>query len=172
MAEEMGLTGALGRRCGLLHDIGKAADHEMEGRPPGRRRRAGQALRRGQGGDPRGPRAITTTCGSKRRTRVLVAAADAISASRPGARRETLEKYVRRLEELESLALGFPGVEQAYAIQAGREIRVLVDSQQLDDAESAALCRDIAQAIEHNLTYPGEVKVTVLRETRTTEFAR
>ena len=103
---------------------------------------------------------------------LLVAAADAISASRPGARRETLEKYVRRLEELESLALGFPGVEQAYAIQAGREIRVLVDSQQLGDAESAALCRELAQAIERSLTYPGEVKVTVLRETKTVEFAR
>ena len=103
---------------------------------------------------------------------LLVAAADAISASRPGARRETLEKYVRRLEELEALALGFPGVEQAYAIQAGREIRVLVDSRQLGDAESAALCRDLAQAIESSLTYPGEVKVTVLRETRSVEFAR
>ncbi len=79
---------------------------------------------------------------------------------------------MRRLEELEALALGFPGVEQAYAIQAGREIRVLVDSHQLGDAESAALCREIARSIENNLTYPGEVKVTVLRETRTTEFAR
>ncbi len=103
---------------------------------------------------------------------LLVSAADAISASRPGARRETLEKYVRRLEELESLALGFPGVDQAYAIQAGREIRVLVDSQQLGDAESAKLCRDIAQSIQSRLTYPGEVKVTVLRETRSVEFAR
>jgi ribonuclease Y len=90
----------------------------------------------------------------------------------PGARRETLEKYVRRLEELESLALGFPGVDQAYAIQAGREIRVLVDSQQLGDAESAKLCREIAQSIQSRLTYPGEVKVTVLRETRSVEFAR
>ena len=103
---------------------------------------------------------------------MLVSAADAISASRPGARRETLEKYVRRLEELESLALGFLGVEQAYAIQAGREIRVLVDSRQLDDAESAKLCREIAQSIQTRLSYPGEVKVTVLRETRSVEFAR
>ena len=103
---------------------------------------------------------------------MLVAAADAISASRPGARRETLEKYVRRLEELEALALGFPGVEQAYAIQAGREVRVIVDSQQLDDAASAKVCRDIARAIQEQLTYPGEVKVTVLRETRSVEFAR
>jgi ribonuclease Y len=103
---------------------------------------------------------------------MLVAAADAISASRPGARRETLEKYVRRLEELESLALGFPGVDQAYAIQAGREIRVMVDSQQLDDAESARLCREIARSIQSQLTYPGEVKVTVVRETRAIEFAR
>jgi len=103
---------------------------------------------------------------------VLVAAADAISASRPGARRETLEKYVRRLEELEALALGFPGVDHAYAIQAGREVRVLVDSQLLDDAGSASLCRDVARAIQNQLNYPGEVKVTVLRETRVVEFAR
>ena len=103
---------------------------------------------------------------------MLVAAADAISASRPGARRETLEKYVRRLEELEALALGFPGVEHAYAIQAGREVRVLVDSQLLDDAGSAALCRDVARAIQNQLNYPGEVKVTVLRETRAVEIAR
>jgi ribonuclease Y len=103
---------------------------------------------------------------------VLVAAADAISASRPGARRETLEKYVRRLEELEALALGFPGVDHAYAIQAGREVRVLVDSQLLDDAGSASLCHDVARAIQNQLKYPGEVKVTVLRETRVVEFAR
>jgi ribonuclease Y len=103
---------------------------------------------------------------------VLVSAADAISASRPGARRETLEKYVRRLEELEGLVCGFPGVDQAYAIQAGREVRVLADSHQLDDQAAAKLCRDIARAIQENLTYPGEVKVTVLRETRSVEFAR
>ena len=103
---------------------------------------------------------------------VLVAAADAISASRPGARRETLDKYVRRLEELEALACGFPGVEQAYAIQAGREIRVIADSHRLGDEAAAKLCRDIAKAVQEQLTYPGEVKVTVLRETRTVEFAR
>jgi ribonucrease Y len=171
LAAEVGLSGPLGRRCGLLHDIGKAADHEMEGGHPA----VGAELARRYG---ESQEVIHAALGHHDDLRIetpytlLVAAADAISASRPGARRETLEKYVRRLEELEALVLGFPGVEHAYAIQAGREIRVLVDSQQLSDAESAALCREIAQAIESNLTYPGEVKVTVLRETRSTEFAR
>jgi ribonuclease Y len=171
MAEEIGLSGPLGRRCGLLHDIGKAADHEMEGGHPA----VGAELtkRYGECGE-----VVHAALGHHDDLRVdapytvLVAAADAISASRPGARRETLEKYVRRLEELEALALGFPGVEHAYAIQAGREVRVLVDSQQLDDAGSAALCREVARAIQTQLSYPGEVKVTVLRETRTVEFAR
>jgi len=103
---------------------------------------------------------------------VLVAAADAVSAARPGARRETLEKYVRRLEELEALACGFPGVEHAFAVQAGREIRVIVDSSRVNDRQAARLCRDLASAIEQSLTYPGEIKVTVLRETRNIEFAR
>ena len=172
MAEEIGLNGALGRRCGLLARHRQGGRPRDGRRPPGGRRRAGQAVRRElrRWSTPRS--AITTTCGSMTPYTVLVAAADAISASRPGARRETLEKYVRRLEELESLALGFPGVEHAYAIQAGREVRVLVDSQQLDDADSASLCRDIARAIQNQLTYPGEVKVTVLRETRAVEFAR
>jgi ribonuclease Y len=171
LAEEVGLSGAIGRRCGLLHDIGKAADHEMEGGHPV----VGAELAR-RYGEPR--EVIHAALGHHDDLRVetpytlLVAAADAISASRPGARRETLEKYVRRLEELESLALGFPGVEQAYAIQAGREVRVLVDSQQVGDTESAKLCRDIALSIQSHMTYPGEVKVTVLRETRTVEFAR
>jgi ribonuclease Y len=171
LAEELGLDGALGRRCGLLHDVGKAVDHEMEGGHP----QLGAELARrfgereevihaalGHHDDLRVDRPYT----------VLVAAADAISASRPGARRETLEKYVRRLEELEGLVHGFPGVEQAYAIQAGREVRVLVNSQQVDDPGAAKLCRDVAKAIQDQLTYPGEVKVTVLRETRNVEFAR
>jgi len=103
---------------------------------------------------------------------VLVAAADAISAARPGARRETLEKYIKRLEELETLACGFPGVELAFAIQAGREIRVVVDSKQINDREAARISRDIAKAIEEALTYPGEIKVQVLRETRYVEYAK
>ncbi len=171
LAEEVGLNGAIGRRCGLLHDIGKAADHEMEGGHPS----VGAELARRYG---ESKEVVHAALGHHDDLRIempytlLVSAADAISASRPGARRDALEKYVRRLEELESLALGFPGVDQAYAIQAGREVRVLVDSQKLNDAESAKLCREIAQSIEGRLSYPGEVKVTVLRESRSVEFAR
>jgi ribonuclease Y len=171
MAEEIGLDGALGRRCGLLHDIGKAADHEMEGGHPA----IGAELTKRYGEHKE---VVHAALGHHDDLRpdtpytVLVAAADAISASRPGARRETLEKYVRRLEELEALACGFPGVEQAYAIQAGREIRVIADSHKLSDEDAAKLARDLAHAVQEQLTYPGEVKVTVLRETRSVEFAR
>jgi len=171
LAEEIGLDGPLGRRCGLLHDIGKAADHEMEGGHPA----IGGDLTRRYG---EGKEVVHAALGHHDDLRtdspytVLVAAADAISASRPGARRDSLDKYVRRLEELEALACGFPGVEQAYAIQAGREIRVIADSQRLGDEAAAKLCRDIAKAVEQQLTYPGEVKVTVLRESRAVEFAR
>jgi ribonuclease Y len=171
MAEEMGLDGALGRRCGLLHDIGKAADHEMEGGHPAigadfaKRFRERAEVVHAIGGhhdDVRTDMIYT----------VLVATADAISAARPGARRETLEKYVKRLEELEGLASGFPGVEQAFAVQAGREVRVVADAGRISDKEAAKMCRDIAKAIEEQLTYPGEIKVTVVRETRSVEFAR
>lgn len=171
MAEEMGLDGVIGRRCGLLHDIGKAADHEMEGGHPqigadlARRFRERPEVIHAIGGhhdDVRVDMIYT----------VLVATADAISAARPGARRETLEKYVKRLEELEAVASGFPGVEQAFAIQAGREVRVIADASKATDKEAAKMCRDIAKAIEEQLTYPGEIKVTVVRETRTVEFAR
>jgi len=103
---------------------------------------------------------------------VIVAAADACSASRPGARRETLERYVKRMEELETIASGFSGVEQAFAIQAGRELRVMVGSKDTTDEAAAKICRDIVKAFEERLTYPGEIKVTVLRETRFTEIAR
>jgi ribonuclease Y len=171
LADELGLSGTLGRRCGLLHDIGKSIDHEMEGGHPA----LGAELCKRYGEAPEVVHAALGHHDDLRVDRpytVLVAAADAISASRPGARRDTLEKYVRRLEELEGLVLGFPGVEQAYAIQAGREVRVLVDSIQIDDPGAAKLCREIAHAIEDQLRYPGEVKVTVLRETRNVEFAR
>jgi len=171
LAEEIGLNGALARRCGLLHDIGKAADHETEGGHPkigadllkryGERAEVLHAAS-GHHDDLRVENAYT----------VLVAAADACSASRPGARRETLERYVKRMEELESIAGGFAGVEQAYAIQAGRELRVIVSSKDTTDETASKICHDIVRAFEQQLTYPGEIKVTVLRETRHVEMAR
>lgn len=171
MAEEIGLDGALARRCGLLHDIGKAADHEANGGHP----KIGADLLKRFG---EGPEIVHAALGHHDDLRidnpytVLVAAADACSASRPGARRETLERYIKRMEELESIALGFPGVEQAYAIQAGREMRVLVNSKDATDEVACKICHDIARAFEEQLTFPGEIKVTVLRESRYTEMAR
>jgi ribonuclease Y len=172
MAEELGLNGQLARRCGLLHDVGKAADHEMEGGHP----KVGAELAKRYGENSK--EVLHAIQGHHDDVTidhvytVLVAAADAISASRPGARRETLEKYVKRLEELEAVASGFPGVEQVYAIQAGREIRVIANAAQTSDSDAVRVCRDIAKAIEEQLNYPGEIKVTVVRETRAVEFAR
>ena len=171
MAEQLGLDATLARRCGFFHDIGKAADHELEGGHPA----VGAELLKRHGENDE---VVHAAAGHHDDIRpeyiytVLVAAADAISAARPGARRESLERYVRRLEELEALALGFPGVEQVYAVQAGREVRVIVDPDQLGDREAAALARDLAQTIEDQLTYPGEVKVNVLRETRAIATAK
>ncbi len=171
LAEEIGLDGNLGRRCGLLHDIGKAADHEAEGGHP----KIGADILKRYGEKHA---VVHAALGHHDDLRidypytVLVAAADACSASRPGARRETLERYIKRMEELEGIATGFPGVEQAYAIQAGRELRVLVSAKNTTDESAAKICRDIARAFEEQLTYPGEIKVTVLRETRVTEMAR
>jgi len=172
MAEELGLDGRLARRCGLLHDVGKAADHEMEGGHP----KIGAELARRHGETSK--EVLHAIAGHHDDVTVdhiytvLVAAADAISASRPGARRETLEKYVKRLEELEAVASGFPGVEHAYAIQAGREVRVIANASQTTDSDAIKVCHDIARAIEEQLHYPGEIKVTVVRETRAVEFAR
>ena len=171
MAEEIGLDGALARRCGLLHDIGKAADHEVEGGHP---KIGADILKRY--GEP--SEVVHAALGHHDDLRieypytVLVAAADACSASRPGARRETLERYIKRMEELEAIATTFAGVEQAHAIQAGRELRVLVRAKDTNDDAAAKICHDIARACEEQLTYPGEIKVTVLRETRFTELAR
>src|SRR5208282_4011526 len=168
LADEMGYDGALARRCGLLHDIGKAADHEAEGGHP----KIGADLLKRYG---ERTEVVHAAVGHHDDLRicnpytVLVAAADACSAARPGARRESLERYVKRMEELERIAGGFTGVEQAYAIQAGRELRVLVNSKETSDEIAAKICHDIVQAFEKQLTYPGEIKVTVVRESRHVE---
>jgi len=171
LAEMVGLDGALGRRCGLLHDIGKAADHDLEGGHP----KIGADLLKRHG---EGPEVVHAALGHhdeiliEHPYTVLVATADACSASRPGARRETLERYIKRMEELEAIASEFDGVEQAFAIQAGRELRVLVNAKQIDDESAAKISRNVAKAFEERLTYPGEIKVTVVRESRYTEVAR
>ena len=172
IAEELGYDGKLARRCGLLHDIGKAADHEMEGGHP----QIGAELAKRYG--ETNPHVLHAIVGHHDDIRVdhiytvIVAAADAISASRPGARRDTLEKYVKRLEELESIACGFHGIDQAFAIQAGREIRVIANSEKITDQEAQKACRDIAKAIEEKMNYPGEIKISVIRETRYVEYAK
>ncbi len=171
LADEMGFDGALARRCGLLHDIGKAADHEAEGGHP----KIGADLLKRYGERPEVIHAAVAHHEDHRVQNpytVLVAAADACSASRPGARRETLERYVKRMEELENIAGSFRGVEQAFAIQAGREMRVIVNAKETTDEIAAKVCHDIVRAYEERLTYPGEIKVTVLRETRYVEMAR
>jgi len=171
MADELGLDGQLARRCGLLHDIGKAVDHEVEGGHPqigadickrfGERAEVLNAIA-GHHGDVESISPYTP----------LVAAADAISAARPGGRRESLERYIKRLEQLEGIANSFPGVKQSYAVQAGREVRVIVDANRIDDHMAAKTAYEIAKRIEQEMTYPGEVKVTLIREVRATEFAR
>ncbi len=171
LAEEVGLDGRLARRCGLLHDIGKAADHEIEGGHP----KVGADLLKRFG---ERPEVIHAALGHHDDIRidhpytVLVATADACSASRPGARRETLDRYVKRLEELEAIATNFPGVDHAYAIQAGRELRVIASAQRTTDDSAAKICRDIVKALEEQMTYPGEIKVTVLREAAFIDTAR
>ncbi len=171
MAEEIGLDGNLARRCGFLHDIGKAVDHEIEGGHPEigadllkKFRETEEVLNAvaGHHGDVPATSPYTP----------LVAAADAMSASRPGARRETLERYIKRLESLEEIANKFEGVNGSYAIQAGREIRVIVDPEKVDDGTAWKIARDIATQVENELTYPGEVRITLLREVRCIEYAR
>jgi ribonuclease Y len=172
LAGELNLDVQLAKRCGLLHDMGKATDQEQEGGHP---ELGADILRRFQ----ERPEVIDAAAGHHADGAIagsiyttLVAAADAISASRPGARRETLEHYIKRLERLESIAGGYPGVDKSYAIQAGRELRVIVSADKVPDNHLAKLSRDIAKDIERELTYPGEVKVTVIRETRAVDYAR
>jgi ribonuclease Y len=171
MADELGLDGTIARRAGLLHDIGKAMDHEQEGGHP----QIGMDFLRKFNEHEAVLNACVAHHGDVPATTPytpLVMAADAISASRPGARRESIERYIKRLRELEDLATTFDGVRQAYAIQAGREVRVIVDAKLVDDKISAKIARDIAKKIENEMTYPGEIKVTVMREVRSVEYAR
>ncbi|MDB4724261.1 ribonuclease Y [bacterium] len=171
IAEMIGLDGKIARRAGLLHDIGKAADHEMEGGHP----KIGADILKRNG---EGEEVVHAAFGhhdeiiTEMPYTVIVATADACSASRPGARRESLERYAKRMEDLEAIALEFKGVEQSFAIQAGRELRVIACSNDVDDAVAAKICRDIAKACEERLSYPGEIKVTVIRESRFTELAK
>jgi ribonuclease Y len=171
MAAECGVDQKLARRAGLLHDLGKAIDHEVEGTHP----QIGGDMAKKFGESAKVINAILTHHGDGDPTSVeavLVAAADALSAGRPGVRRETLESYLKRLEQLESTANSFKGVEKSYAIQAGREIRIIVKPEDLSDALSAQLSRDIAKKIEQELSYPGQIKVTVVRESRYVEYAK
>ena len=171
MADELGLNGTLARRCGLLHDIGKALDREIEGGHPA----IGEEVCRKFKERPEVLNAVAGHHGDVPATSPytpLVAAADAISAARPGSRRESLERYIKRLQDLEDLAKSFDGVNQSYAIQAGREVRVIVDAQKVDDAVAMKIARDIAKKIEAEMTYPGEIKVTLLREVRAVEYAK
>jgi ribonuclease Y len=171
MASELGLDVKLARRGALLHDIGKAVSHEEEGPHA----MLGAELAKKYGESPKIVNAIAAhheqvepICPES----VLVAAAEALSAARPGARREALESYVKRLEKLELLATGHKGVQKAYAIQAGREIRVIVRQEDMTDTESFQLSRELAKKIEQELTYPGQIKVTVIRESRFVEYAK
>jgi len=170
MADELGADVEVARRGGLLHDIGKAVDHEAEGPHA----LIGADLARRFVKSPQVVEAIAGHHGEREAKSVeaaLVAAADALSGGRPGARRDSLDRYLKRLEALESIANSFPGVEKSFAIQAGREIRVIVKPEDIDDLAAFRLVRDLVKKIEDNMEYPGQIKVTVVRETRAVEYA-
>jgi len=171
MANELGLDGMQARRMGLLHDIGKAVDHEVEGPHA----LIGAKLAKKHGEPPRVVHAISAhheDVPPNSVMAVLLQAADTLSGARPGARRETLESYIKRLEDLEGVAKSFKGVGKSYAIQAGRELRIIVESEKITDSEAVLLSRDVAKKIEESLSYPGQIKVTVIRETRAVGFAK
>ncbi|MEQ8768730.1 MAG: ribonuclease Y [Planctomycetota bacterium] len=171
LAAELHLDTQLAKRCGLLHDIGKSLDHEMEGGHPAI---GAEVARRSNE-----PSEVVNAIAAHHEDvpyesiyAVLAQTADAISAARPGARRETIERYIKRLNRLEDLARAYQGVDNAYAVQAGREIRVIVDAGKVDDGLASKIAREIATQIEQELTYPGEIKVTLMRESRVVEYAK
>jgi ribonuclease Y len=171
MAAELGADAAVAKRAGLVHDIGKAVDREMDGT----HLELGRDLLHKHGETDQVIHAMECHHGDydpHSVEAVLVTAADALSAARPGARREILQNYIKRLEKLESMATDFKGVEKAFAIQAGRELRIVVESGRLSDEDAIWLARDLAKKVEAELTYPGQIKVTVIRETRAVEYAR
>ena len=171
MAEELGLDPKIARRAGLLHDIGKALDHDMEGTHV----QIGVDVLKKYKENDMILNAVEAHHGDvepKSLEAVLVQAADAISASRPGARRETLETYIKRLEKLESIADSFEGVEKSYAIQAGREVRLIVKPEKVTDSEMVTMAREVAQKVESEMDYPGQIKVNVIRETRAIDYAK
>ena len=171
MAEELGLDSTRARRAGLLHDIGKALDHDMEGTHV----ELGVEVLRKYKENELVINAVEAHHGDvepKTLEAVLVQAADAISASRPGARRETLEAYIKRLQNLEEIANSFEGVDKSFAIQAGREVRIVVKPEKVSDAEMTVLARDIAKKVESDMEYPGQIKVNVIRESRAIEYAK
>ncbi len=171
MASELGLNVKQAKRAGLLHDIGKAVDHEVEGPHAA----IGADLAKKYGESTKVVHAVAAhheEIQPETVLAVLVQAADTLSGARPGARQEMLESYVKRLEDLEKIALSFNGVNKSFAIQAGREIRIMVEGKTIDDNQAFIICRDIAKKIEKELTYPGQIKVTVIRETRAVEYAK
>ena len=171
MAEELGLDPKIARRAGLLHDIGKALDHDMEGTHV----QIGVEVLRKYKENPIVINAVEAHHGDvepQTIEAVLVQAADAISASRPGARRETLENYIKRLEKLEEIATSFDGVDKSYAIQAGREVRIIVKPEKISDAQMTILARDVSKKVEEEMEYPGQIKVNIIRETRVVDYAK
>jgi ribonuclease Y len=170
LAAEIGANVEVAKVGGLLHDIGKALTHEVEGTHA----EIGAEVAQRYGIPAEIVRAIMEHHDEERGSieAFIVAAADAISAARPGSRKDSLENYTKRLEALEEIALSFEGVDKCYAIQAGREVRILVNAENVDDITSSKLARDVVKKIEDNLVYPGLIKVTVIRETRSVEYAR
>ncbi len=171
MAEELGLDSKRAARAGLLHDIGKALDHDMEGTHV----EIGVEILKKFKENPLVINAVEAhheDVEPQTLEAVLVQAADAISASRPGARRETLEAYIKRLEKLEEIADSFDGVDKSYAIQAGREVRIIVKPEKVSEADMTIMARDIAKRVEDEMDYPGQIKVNVIRESRAIEYAK